>query len=585
MSFNPISSETLFRVAEEYETKGRDLALNKQLHASATLINQSIVVYTYMVDKHDDPAETNFYLSFDKLMDAYLKLINLLIKYTTNMNLAKKITQRAILKFHESTNEQDDVWYILHMFFYYVIPTKIATANTTEMKQSYSQLDQFLQHSELAPDWKVIFLICQVSFYFKLEDHANMDLSDVFLLLDANIKPFKEQNPDVYTYAQLSKACYYLSRNEFVKMDDVLKANGGEENIEKVIHNEHLLMSFYLFLLYRDIVNGIEASKTISKIHKILTTNKRDFISNSKVFVIKSFKGFIHCECSLLEYSSLKNLLLFFQGISYLDRGSMDLQRDMSEMFFKRIVKNKMTKDTVLLDMVKYYRKWQDEVIFGFEIISDFEEKGQMAFAYAYMELVQMENPQVEDFNNFFQKYEYFINLPQYEDMKMNLKLQLSVLENFNCLNLQPNIEYIDELNGNEDFEDTKTAIKMIYNKKRFERGSNREQNTNVLLQHERFLDCLKKISSKFKKENVSNKNCFLVVIFSILRIDIEDNQNEKFNKYYEIIKGLLINDMKRLFPLKFWVHMIDYTIEMGTKNTESINKIEELKKLSCTLK
>ena len=74
-------------------------------------------------------------------------------------------------------------------------------------------------------------------------------------------------------------------------------------------------------------------------------------------------------------------------------------------------------------------------------------------------------------------------------------------------------------------------------------------------------------------------------MIFSLLRIDVEDNQNEKFNKYYEIIKGLLINDMKRLFPLEFWVHMIDYTLEMGTANNESISKIEELKKLSCTLK
>lgn len=579
MSFDQIDAGTLFSIAEEYEAKATELALSNNQHASATLINQSIVIYTYMVDKHDDPSETNFYLSFDRLMDAYLKLINLLIRYTANTKLARKITQRAILKFHETTNKQNDTWYILHLFFYYVIPTKAITLNATENKQSYLQLEQFLQHSEIAADWKVVFLICQVSFYFKLEDHAEIDLADAFALLDENITQFKELNPDVYIYAQLSKACYYLSRNEFAKMDAVLKANGGEENIERVIDNQHLLMSFYLILLYRDIVSGTRASKTISKIHKILTTNKRDFVKNTKVFVIKSFKGYIQCECSLLEYSSLKDLLLFFQGISYLDRGSMDLQRDMSEMFFKRIVKGKNNKNTALLEMVEYYRKWQDEVMFGFEIDNDINDKGKLEFAHAYMQLVQMEFPQIEDINVFIQKYKHYVNLPQYEDMKTNLMLQRIVLENFK------NTESMDELNGNEDFEDTKTAIKMIYNKKRFERENNMEQNTSVLIQHEQFLNCLKSISSKFKKDNVSDKNCFLVVIFSLLRIDVEDNQNEKFNKYYEIIKGLLINDMKRLFPLEFWVHMIDYTLEMGTANNESISKIEELKKLSCTLK
>lgn len=584
MSLKQIDAGTLFSIAEEYEAKGIDLALNKDQHASATLINQSIVVYTYMVDKHDDPAETSFYLSFDRLMDAYLRLINLLIKYTTNMKLAKKITQRAILKFHETTNKQNDTWYILHMFYYYVIPTK-TTSLSVDKKQSYIQLEQFLQHSEIASDWKVVFLICQVSFYFKLEDHANIDLSDAFALLNENIILFKELNPDVYIYAQLSKACYYLSRNEFAKMDAVLKANGGEENIERVIDNEQLLMSFYLILLYRDIVSGVRASKTISKIHKVLTTNKRDFVKNTKVFVIKSFKGFIQCECSLLEYSSLKDLLLFFQGISYLDRGSMDLQREMSEMFFKRIVKGKNNKNTALLDMVEYYRKWQDEVMFGFEIDNDSNDKGKLEFAHAYMQLVQLESPQIEDINVFLQKYQHFVNLPQYEDMKVNIKLQKIVLENFKNTKSQANTESMDELNGNEDFEDTKTAIKMIYNKKRFERENNMEQNTSVLIQHEQFLRCLKSISTRFKKDNVSDKNCFLVVIFSLLRIDIEDNQNEKFNKYYEIIKGLLINDMKRLFPLEFWVHMIDYTLEIGTANNESISKIEELKRLSCTLK
>lgn len=579
MSLVQIDAGTLFSIAQEYEAKATDLALSNNQHASATLINQSIVIYTYMVDKHDDPSETNFYLSFDRLMDAYLKLINLLIRYTANTKLARKITQRAILKFHETTNKQNDTWYILHLFFYYVIPTKTVFLSSMEKKQSYLQLEQFLQHSDIAADWKVVFLICQVSFYFKLEDHAEIDLADAFALLDENITQFKELNPDVYIYAQLSKACYYLSRNEFAKMDAVLKANGGEENIERVIDNQHLLMSFYLILLYRDIVSGTRTSKTISKIHKILTTNKRDFVKNTKVFVIKSFKGYIQCECSLLEYSSLKDLLLFFQGISYLDRGSMDLQRDMSEMFFKRIVKGKNNKNTALLEMVEYYRKWQDEVMFGFEIDNDFDDKGKLEFAHAYMQLVQMEFPQIEDINVFIQKYEHYVNLPQYQDMKTNLMLQRIVLENFK------NTESMDELSGNEDFEDTKTAIKMIYNKKRFERENNMEQNTSVLIQHEKFLNCLKSISSKFKKDNVCDKNCFLVVIFSLLRIDVEDNQNEKFNKYYEIIKGLLINDMKRLFPLEFWVHMIDYTLEMGTANNESISKIEELKKLSCTLK
>lgn len=124
MSFDQIDAGTLFSIAQEYEAKATDLALSNNQHASATLINQSIVIYTYMVDKHDDPSETNFYLSFDKLMDAYLKLINLLIRYTANTKLARKITQRAILKFHETTNKQNDTWHILHLFFYYVIPTK-----------------------------------------------------------------------------------------------------------------------------------------------------------------------------------------------------------------------------------------------------------------------------------------------------------------------------------------------------------------------------------------------------------------------------------------------------------------------------
>lgn len=585
MSLDQIDAGTLFNIAEEYEAKAIDLALHKNQHASATLINQSIVIYTYMVDKHDDASETSFYLSFDSIMDAYLKLISLLVKHTTNMKLAKKITQRAILKFHETTNKQNDTWYILHMLYYYVIPTKTEALSAMEKKLSYSQLEQFVQHSKIATDWKAVFLICQVSFYFKLEDCVDIDLSDVFALLDENITPFKEQNPDVYIYAELSKACYYLSRNEFGKMDAVLKANGGKENIERVIDNQQLLMSFYLILLYRDIVSGLRASGTISKIHKILTTNKRDFIKNTNVFVIKSLKGLIHCECSLLEYSSLKDLLLFFQGISYLDSGSMDMQRDMSEMFFKRIVKSKSNKNTTLLEMVEYYRKWQDEIIFGFEKDVEFNDKGKMEFAHAYMQLVQMEFPQIEDIEAFSQKYEYCMNLPQYEDMRTNLKLQKIVLENFKNTTSHASIESMDELHGDEDFEDTKTAIKMIYNKKRFERENNMEQNTSVLLQHERFLDCLKGISSKFKKDNVSDKNCFLVVIFSLLRIDVEDNQNEKFNKYYEIIKGLLINDMKRLFPLEFWVHMIDYTLELGTTNNESIGKIEELKRLSCTLK
>jgi len=188
------------------------------------------------------------------------------------------------------------------------------------------------------------------------------------------------------------------------------------------------------------------------------------------------------------------------------------------------------------------------------------------------------------DIDDFLRKHESYLKMPKYEDMATNLKLQRHILSVFNDENEEENLRFISELNGNETFEDTKTAIKMIYDKNKYDLTGGTDQNTNILQQHDAFLKKLKTVSSKFKEDKVSEKSCFLVVIFSILRIDVEDNLNEKFTKYYDIIKGLLINDMKRIFPLKFWMHIINYTIEIGTRNNESVNKVEELKKLSSTL-
>ena len=598
MNNTGLDVDTLFKIAEEYQLKGVETALKNDHHVAATLINQSIVVYTFLVDKHDDPKETSFYLSFEKLMHAYLKLIDLLVKYTTNWKLVKKITQKAILKVHELTensftDDQKEIWYILHGFYYYVIPMKMYGKSSNkdfhadDVKLAYKQFEQFLQSSSIATDWKVLFTICQISFYFKLEDASDLHLSEAFEYLDKNLQSFKEGNPDVFIYVQLCKACYYISKNEIAKMDMVLKENGGESIIEKVIDNQQLLMSFYLILLYRDLIAGVRSSTTISKIHKLLTSNKKNFVKTTKIFVIKSNRSVIQCESSLLEYSFLKDLLLFFQGISYLDKGSIDLQREMSEMFFKRIFKGKSSmkwQNSSLGDMITYYRKWQDEIIFGFEIDEDHPKDFKMEFAYAYMKFIQKETPTIKDIDDFLKKHESYLKMPKYEDMATNLKLQKHILSVFNDENEEENLRFISELNGNETFEDTKTAIKMIYDKNKYDLTGGTDQNTNILQQHDAFLKKLKTVSSKFKEDNVSEKSCFLVVIFSILRIDVEDNLNEKFTKYYDIIKGLLINDMKRIFPLKFWIHIINYTIEIGTRNNESVNKVEELKKLSSTL-
>ncbi|XBW36161.1 hypothetical protein QEN19_001741 [Hanseniaspora menglaensis] len=591
----------LYRLAREYHEQAVViLRSNKNMTCSIglqntdmtlfyQLINQSIKLYIIILDAHNEGNNKNFFLSVKREISISLKLIDLLLNYTTNHKLAHTLAYKLLIKLSNmKQNDISDDVYKLQFYHTYLIPMSIYSEDEIIKTKSLSNLDILLQKKyDVNNDWLTCFHLCKVNYFFKMTT-TDVDLSESFSYFDEIAHYLRTEFSDMFFYIKLCEINYYLSKNEFSKVNLIFDS----VSFENYANNLLLKVSFYVSKLYIHLVEEKSIISPLKEISKILTSNKDLFVSNFTLNL--KFKN-LCVQCTLLQYATFKNLLLFVQGLSKIQATYSNEDENYYEIFLKKILKSHLnisdipsmtTKSSIsrinnkIIKYSKYYQKWQRQLLLKVDANCENFEDDDLKFYDAYFELL-LQKPNEEVVLNFIQNNKESLKSHKFEDINIYLHLYYYCISEFvakSDLNEAKTLELLNFPVSNKIFEATRLMIQLLVKMESF--NNQKIKYSLESIEQETLINNLKNTLKSDKSKKDSNTVFFLEIVLLIIQSILEDNNKDRFEKFFSLIVELETRKVNYILPETLYHKLIKSTITIGLKQEEPLEKLLILQKL-----
>lgn len=594
----------LSRIAEEYHQSALNITSKENAFATSllalqkheikqfyTLINQSIKLYTIILEKHNENTNKNFFLPVKKEIHITLKLVDLLINYTVNYKVAYAIAYKLLIKLSNSNNNAiTKELYQLQFYYLYQIPVSATSKDDAIMQKSLSNLDVLLyQKGVVDKDWLVCFHLCKINYYFKLRD-VNIDLKDTFEHLLEMEHYLRCQYPNMHSYIKLCKICYYFNRNEFAKAESSLDS----ETTKNYEVDETLKIGFYLAKIYLKLLQEQSIVPLVKKILEILSEKKGILL---KEFKVELKINNISIQCNLFQYTILKNLLLFVQALSRIQMTYTANDENYYQMLIEQLFKNKLILNNVVLpttlhkinlinnniiEYAKFYQDWQKQLLFQDKIKSiKTNEDSEICFYYEYMSFLKQE-PAIQNAIEFCAKHKDKLGEPRFNDIAIYVQLFCDCLvqleEKKDTDKNQLDVDLPKYPLENKIFETTRLIIQLIMKIESFSKKSIKSSFTTM--EQEYLVSNLNDTLQANNKKNDNNKVFFLEIILLIIQTLLEDNNQDRFDKFYSLITELEDKKISYVLPITLYHRFINSTIAIGIKQEAHKSQLLFLQKI-----
>lgn len=594
----------LSRIAEEYHQSALNITSKENAFATSllalskheikqfyTLINQSIKLYTIILEKHNENTNKNFFLPVKKEIHITLKLVDLLINYTVNHKLAHIIAYKLLIKLSNSNNNNiTKELYQLQFYYIYQIPMSSTTKDDAIKQKSLSNLDILLYQRDVVDrDWLLCFHLCKINYYFKLRN-VKIDLKDTFKYFHEMDHYLRSQYPKMYSYIKLCEICHHLNINEFDRAESILES----ETTKNYEIDEILKIGFYLTKIYLKLLQEQSIVPLIKDISCILSERKAMLLKNFKIDLKINN---ISIQCNLFQYGVLKNLLLFVQALSKIQMTYSANDENYYQMLAQQLFKNKLILNNIAVpktltkislinnnieQYAKFYQNWQKQLLFQQKLeVTETSNDPEIFLYYEYMSLLK-QDPNIHNVAEFCDKHKDQLEEPRFRDIAIYLCLYCDCLrqleEKEDTGRNQIAVELPEYPLENKIFETTRLMIQLVMKMESFSKKSIKSSFTSM--EQEYLVIKLKETLQTNKRKSDNNKVLFLEIVLLIIQTLLEDNNEDRFDKFYSLVTELEDKKVSYILPVKLYHRIITSTIDIGLKQEASESKLLFLQKL-----